>query len=317
MPTKKLSFFTLAEKTLRAAEKPLSPSEIWQESESIRKQYNYHTTGKTPAATIGAYRYTDINTHGDSSTFIQTSKRPARFYLRALEDTLPASKEPTKTPLEKKPEKPPIKERDLHPLLVSFASNQFKAYIKTIYHEKSTRAKKGRNKWLFPDLVGVYYPFKTYDAKVLMLQRQLEVSSLRMYSFELKIELNDANLRESYFQAVSNSSWATEGYLVTLQIETDPSFRDELRRLNNSHGIGVIVLNPENLFESEVLLPSSINPDLDWDTIERIRDVNKDFDDFIESVNEDLSLGKVKSSFDKLLNEAEMEKFLKEKKIGL
>jgi hypothetical protein len=33
----------------------------------------------------------------------------------------------------------------------------------------------------------------------------------------MKKELNFSNLRESYFQAVSNSSWANEGYLVTAE----------------------------------------------------------------------------------------------------
>lgn len=48
------------------------------------------------------------------------------------------------------------------------------------------------------------------------------------------------------FQAVSNSSWANEGYLVVLQ-EIDSEVLSELRRLNQSFGIGVIKL--EKIFQ--------------------------------------------------------------------
>jgi hypothetical protein len=40
----------------------------------------------------------------------------------------------------------------------------------------------------------------------------------------MKKNLNFTNLREYYFQAVSNSSWANEGYIVALDIDEDESF---------------------------------------------------------------------------------------------
>jgi hypothetical protein len=42
--------------------------------------------------------------------------------------------------------------------------------------------------------------------------------SVRLWSFEVKKELNSSNVRKSFFQAVSNSSWANEGYLVAVSI---------------------------------------------------------------------------------------------------
>ncbi|WP_243251063.1 hypothetical protein [Clostridium sp. D43t1_170807_H7] len=52
--------------------------------------------------------------------------------------------------------------------------------------------------------------------------------------------MNFSNLREYYFQAVSNLSWANEGYLVALEIDDEPLLRDELRRLNNSLRKGIM-----------------------------------------------------------------------------
>jgi hypothetical protein len=63
-----------------------------------------------------------------------------------------------------------------------------------------------------------------------------------VFSFELKKSLSFGNLREAFFQAVSNSSWANEGYLVAAEISQDEDFLSELRRLSSSFGIGVVQL---------------------------------------------------------------------------
>lgn len=57
--------------------------------------------------------------------------------------------------------------RDLHILLSSFVQidSHFKCQTKTIYHEKSSKAVKGRNQWLHPDMVGVYYQFVDYSSR--------------------------------------------------------------------------------------------------------------------------------------------------------
>ncbi len=131
----------------------------------------------------------------------------------------------------------------------------------------------------------------------------------------MKINLTFSNLRESYFQAVSNSSWANEGYLVTLRIEEDPLLIDEIRRLNNAFGIGLIKLNSNNVFESEILFPAKERADIDWDTANRLAKENKDFSGFLEDIAEDTKLGKIKSDYDKILNPEEIEIFIKTKEI--
>lgn len=120
----------------------------------------------------------------------------------------------------------------------------------------------------------------------------------------MKTVLNFSYLREFYFQAVSNSSWAHEGYLVALEIDEDESFQAELKRLNNAFGIGVIRLNAENVSQSEVLLNAKQNTNLDWDTIDRLSE-NPDFKQFIKDIKDDAYVGKIKSQYDNVYSDDE------------
>lgn len=316
------TFWDVIEKTIEKVGTPLSAKEIWEKANELGTLGDFSTTGKTPWATIAAYCYTDINNNADNSTVIQTSERPAKFFLRRLASQIDLQKvqkqKETEIAKEEKIDVKKFNERDLHPLLVAYAfgNSHFKANVKTIFHESSSKATKGQNEWLHPDLVGVYFPFRDYEPETLEIQSHLSITSIKLFSFELKISLNFGNLRQSYFQTVSNSSWANEGYLVTLNIDDDPTFKDEVRRLNNAFGIGVIKLNPENIFESEILFPSRINQEIDWDTVNRLTSENADFRDFLKLIIEDCKLGKVKSQYDKVLKIDELTKYIKDKGIN-
>ena len=318
----KTTFWDIIERTIEKVATPLSAKEIWDKANELGTIGDYTTTGKTPWATIAAYCYTDINNNGDSSMIIQTSERPAQFFLRKLGDKIDIQKvqklKDNEAAKKEKVETKKFNERDLHSLLVAYAlgDTHFKANLKTIFHETSNKGTKGQNEWIHPDLVGVYFPFKDYKKETLEIQSHLTISSIKLFSFELKISLSFVNLREYFFQAVSNSSWANEGYLVAININEDPTFRDELRRLNNAFGIGIIKLNTENVFESEILFPASIKQSIDWDTVNRLANENSDFSDFLKFITEDCKLGKIKSQYDKVLNLEELTKHIKDKGIN-
>jgi hypothetical protein len=93
----------------------------------------------------------------------------------------------------------------------------------------------GNGEWIHPDIIGVFYPVWRHE--VVNLNRVTGGTAVKLYSFELKKELSFTNLRESFFQAVSNSSWAHQGFLAAADISTDEEFREELRRLSSSFGI--------------------------------------------------------------------------------
>lgn len=102
----------------------------------------------------------------------------------------------------------------------------------------------------------------------------------------MKLKLTRANVREAWFQTVSNSSWANQGYLVTAEVEGADTMK-ELRLLAAAHGIGLIVLDTEDPTEgSEIRVPARERSEVDWDACNRLAEENADFRDFIRSVRQ-------------------------------
>jgi hypothetical protein len=107
-----------------------------------------------------------------------------------------------------------------------------------------------------------------------------------LWSFEVKLKLNRSNVREAWFQTVSNSSWSNQGYLVTAEVEGADTMK-ELRLLAAAHGIGLIVLDVEDPTEgSEIRIPTRERSDVDWDACNRLAKENADFRDYIRAVRQ-------------------------------
>jgi len=64
--------------------------------------------------------------------------------------------------------------------------------------------------------------------------------------------------------------------------------------LSSLHGIGVILLDPENPSESEMTLPAKAREEVDWQSVNRILVENADFKDYIELVETYYKTGRVK-----------------------
>lgn len=315
------TFFELIDDVFEATKEPLSEKEIWDKAVELSLDIKVGSVGKTPWKTISARIYGSMRDN-PSSKYSKIGKRPTRFqlkkYLQDQNDTLILKKIEEKEEKERKKIKE-YNERDIHPLLVKYVSEDqhFKAYCKTIYHENSKTQKKGKNKWLHPDIVGVYFPFSDFNDLTSEVQKALETSAIKLYSFELKVFLDFSNLREYYFQAVSNSSWANEGYLVCLSIKDDIELINELQRLNSAFGIGIIVLNTEDIVQSDIIFPAQEKSHLDWLTVDRLISDNPDFKQFITDIKEDSNLGKLKSRYEKAMTDEEIEKHIISKKINM
>ncbi len=92
------------------------------------------------------------------------------------------------------------------------------------------------------------------------------------------------NCRECYFQAISNSSWANEGYLVGRHIDTHNSkLMDLLKRLHASFGIGVIDLRT-NEDKSAILLNAKYKEKIDYTVALELSAKNEKFSAFLKSV---------------------------------
>ena len=134
-----------------------------------------------------------------------------------------------------------FKERSLHRLLSNYLfSNNI--LCKTIFHETSSKAYQAQ-KWVHPDMVGVRFNEFQEQATRALLKASETKEYVALYSYELKRTIeNDHQLKEYFFQALSNSSWANYGYLVAFEINED--VMEEMERLNRAFGIGVIKLSP-------------------------------------------------------------------------
>lgn len=301
-----ISFLDLANVVLAKENKPLSVDEIWAVAEKDGLVARLETVGKTPKATLGARLYTEVKR--SNSSFGKVGARPARFILKTTLEKI------SKETLDQISETPPSStnvfsyaERELHPLLVRFAKDSFGADCKTIYHEKSVKKGLKHNQWLHPDIAGFALNSQDWKREVVDLAQSSGAETARLYSFELKIEINFQSLREFFFQAVSNSSWGHEGYLVASEINQDPKFLDELTRLSQSFGIGVIRLDVKEPENSEIILPARKRIEVDWETINRIAEDNPDFKDFVASVANSIKVNKiVAKEFDSVFTDKEL-----------
>lgn len=188
-----------------------------------------------------------------------------------------------------------LTEYDLYPILINYLKSEFKLFCQRIDEKRSKNSRgNGGNQWLHPDIVAMQPVDKEWNELIRSCVKQGAGQSVRLWSFEVKKELNGSNARKSFFQAVSNSSWANEGYLVATSI-SDNTVEQELRMLSALHGIGVILLNPENPSESEMVLPARARAEIDWQSVNRILVENEDFKDYIELVSTYYQTGRIRS----------------------
>lgn len=186
-------------------------------------------------------------------------------------------------------------EYSLYPLLIKFVAQEFGLYSLRIDEKTSTNSQGPRgNHWLHPDLVSMEPLDRHWETVVKDCVRHYNVPRIRLWSFEVKRSLSKSNVRESFFQAVSNSSWANYGYLVAANIAND--VEPELHTLSTLHGIGVLILNIESLFDSQVIIPARERNNVDWQSVNRIAKENKDFRQFMELVGIYSQTGKLQKS---------------------
>jgi len=212
------------------------------------------------------------------------------------------------------------KERSLHKLFCNYLRSR-DIYAKTIFHEKAASSKIDHaQKWVHPDIVGVQFEEFKSDETLSLLKATEPKESVHIYSFELKRKIDsDYQLKQYFFQALSNSSWANYGYLVAFEIADD--LEEEMARLNNAFGIGIILMQPT---DSRILFPARMNR-LDYTTIEKLNIINPDFNLFIKMLSKVLLASKnytadAKQSFEKICDtifstDEEIETYCKENNI--
>ncbi len=185
-------------------------------------------------------------------------------------------------------------EHAMYPLLSLYLWEEFGVYSKRI-DEKRSSNKRGPNgnRWLYPDVVGMKDLGAEWHQEVRDCVNQYSDKRTKLWSFEAKLLINRSNVRECFFQAVSNSSWANFGYLVAAEIEGQDTLK-ELRMLFAPHGIGLIKLDADNPAESQVLIPARERDEIDWDMANRLATENRDFLDYVKLVKQFYQTGEAR-----------------------
>ncbi|MFP6173219.1 HTH domain-containing protein [Helicobacter pylori] len=323
----------LAKKVLEQAERPLSVKEIWERAceMGLDKECN---RGKILPHSLGSQLGEHDISKEKKQFYVARKEGGAFFYwLKSREREFPPQEtsnaeddEQSECSGTAKKQKNSFHERVLHPLLVKFLDTDpnFKLLCKTIRHEECKKGKGGECKWNYPDIVGVYFPYNKYfpyngyKEETLKFLHHTGQKRHKLFSFELKKELSLSNLKESYFQAVSNSTWANEGYLVVFE-EVEDKVLGELRRLNQSFGIGVIKLESE-ISNSKILLPAK-EREIDIPTLNMLIEQSpKDFKPFMANINKQIEAGfdkqiDMNDFFKELLGDEAIQKYIKDKGI--
>ncbi|GAA7409483.1 COG2958 family protein [Helicobacter pylori] len=264
---------------------PIKVTEIYHKAKELFEKGEienmFDCGGETPHQSVSAFIYTALN-KGEGLPFCKVQEKPVLIALKGAAKELVLNAE--------KPSAPSVKiahERDLHPFLTYMAINNenLKCYTKTIFHEESVKSSKGMDRWLYPDMVGVrFLHAELSDENLIAFSKKFDTLPVKLVSFELKKEISVHNCRECYFQAISNSSWANEGYLVGRHIDThNPQLMDLLKRLHGSFGIGVIDLRTDE-DKSAILLNAKYKEKIDYTVASELSEKNKKFSGFLKSV---------------------------------
>lgn len=275
----------IIQSVLEAIKEPIKVTEIYDKAKElfekgeIENMFDYG--GETPDQTASSYIYTALN-KGEELPFCKVQEKPVLIALKGAAKELVLNAQ--------KPSAPSVKiahERGLHPFLTYMAINNenLKCYTKTIFHEESSKSIKGMDRWLYPDMVGVrFLHAELSNENLIAFSKKFDTLPVKLVSFELKKEISVNNCRECYFQAISNSSWANEGYLVGHHIDThNPKLMDLLKRLHASFGIGVIDLRTDE-DKNAILLNAKYKEKIDYTVALELSDKNPKFSSFLKSV---------------------------------
>ena len=327
------SMRNLAEDILRESSAPMSSKEIWAEAvkKGLVEKLGYK--GNTPPElTLYNTINGDIRNNDEKSLFKKVSKNPALFFLRETdisekqidekiaEIEEKENKEVVEIPQEKAAGKSAWSEAPLHAVLAMFLddNDHFKCKVKTVRQQVSTRRKPNssgetvKDEWQYPDLIGVYFPFSDYNDTTIRISGAMNTSMLKIFSFEMKLVIQPGNVRNYFFQAVSNSSWANEGYLVAPIVEGDASLMKELSLLSNSFGIGVIKLNLDNPKDSEILIPARAKEIIDVDMLDKLIERNPDVNDLFKAALNSSTIQKIVDDgvWDKVYSDEEYQRII-------
>ena len=263
------------------------PEECEAKKARARVDFTDYTLQDQLVAEVGSTWRKLVERHPHVKT---VEKRPREFFYSELSDEEDADEvvEPKAEVRQTK-----ILEHELYPILSEFARGELRCYTMRIDERRSsnTRGTRG-NHWLFPDVVGLEDLTESWGPGMRKLAKVSAGRRAMLYSFEVKLKLNRSNVREHFFQTVSNSTWANYSYLVASEVRSDAM--EELRLLSSAHGVGLIQLDVNEPTDSQILIPAALRSDVDWSLLSRLAGENPDAKEFVELTHDFLAIGRLR-----------------------
>lgn len=222
-----------------------------------------------------------------------TSDRPMLFYWQEGSGNVSVPRSPEVSTSREIP-----LEEALYEPLRQYLRTKHNVYANRIDERKGSNSKgKGGNHWLFPDIAGFRPISEEWSNRQKEIMKLVGGSQIEFWSIEVKRELGMRNLRESYFQAVSNSSWANLGYLAApfRSGRGRNEMLEELQMLSDLHGVGFLRLDfaPEGTLSGEIMLPARRKENADWTSLNRLTKENDGLMDLIVKVETYLKVGQL------------------------
>ncbi len=118
-----------------------------------------------------------------------------------------------------------------------------------IVHTRAKREYRGTNKWKYPDVISIKWEL---DSKTAVKNEKDKKSNkvLREYSIrsiELKVGKDFSQLRQHFFQCISNSYWANYSELAIASVIKKRELKDELKKLGSIFNINITCFGIKNL----------------------------------------------------------------------
>lgn len=186
-----------------------------------------------------------------------------------------------------------LKEASLYPNVLEFLAD-IESTLGIRVNESRSANRRGRNgnKWLHPDIDGMIVPDLAWTRIVRDCSRQLPTRRAKLISVEVKVRLTSGDIREAFFQTVSNSQWANRAYLAATEVRGADTWR-ELEMLCALHGVGYIRLDHDDALAGRILIPAREREEVDWASANRIAEENDDFRRYLGAVLNYLQSGDV------------------------
>lgn len=176
-------------------------------------------------------------------------------------------------------------EQELYPLLTSYLWSELHLYSMRIREGRSHNTRgNGGNQWLHPDIVAMEPVDKAWGKHVKACGHASGSTCVRLWSFEVKKSAHRRQYQKMLLSGRQQLVLGARGVSRRHGHRRRPGGTGAQDAFS-PHGIGVILLDPENPSESEILLPAQKKPDADWQSIDRLAKENGDFHEFIELVS--------------------------------